>query len=231
MRTDSRPGRILLLTFLSASLPAVAAQETNPPYSAAMLKALQPLHGLVGTWQGEGASMRSSGWQEEVDVLWGFRERDGRVSLNFYFEGGELLDVGLLTYGPATKKYTFVAKTAKGAIIRFVGEPDGSSSLRLVRDEKTSDKLDRLDIRLLRGGDKMLLRFGTQKGRSSFYDNFAQIELFRQGVPLVEFADGPHCVVTGGAGRVAVEHDGKSYPVACGNTKEFFLAHPDLFAK
>jgi YHS domain-containing protein len=67
-----------------------------------------------------------------------------------------------------------------------------------------------------------------KKGTKSFEDQ-VRVEHFRQGDPLENFKEGPRYVVTGVAGRVSVDHQGKTYHVACEKSKEEFLAHPDRY--
>lgn len=194
-----------------------------------MLKALRPFHGMVGKWKGQGSSMKSSGWQDDDEVTWGFRDKDGRVSINFYFKGNLLFKEGLLTYDPASKKYVFLARLAKGgAPLRFVGEQDGKQMLKLDRDKEAGDGMDWLELKLLRGGDKLMLSLMEKKGRTSG-EQYAQIELFREGLPLENFQTGPHCLITGGAGRVQAEFEGEVYYVACPNTRALFLSDPKKF--
>jgi len=101
-----------------------------------MLEALRPLDTLIGTWKGTGTSLKSSGWDETIECTWGFREEDGRVSINFYIAGGELLEVGLLSYDPRSQLYKFVGRDKKGSRLHFEGKLAGTQTLRLPRTDK-----------------------------------------------------------------------------------------------
>lgn len=204
----------------------VLAYELNAP----QLEALRPLHGVVGSWQGEGSSAKSSGWREKMDVLWGYREKDGRVSIEFHPAGNPIFTRGLLTYDAEKEEYQFLAVAKGDAVLRFRGKPAGAQTIRLDRAEEASDKLDRVEIKLLREGDKMLFTFSSKKGKTSF-EQYAQTDLYRTDDPLDSFKNGPRCVVTGGAGRVEVDVNGEKFHVACENTKQLLLADPDRFAK
>jgi len=208
-----------------AGVVHAAAAEPNQD----MLAALRPFHGLVGNWKGTGTSTNSTGWREGAESLWGFRERDGRVSLNVYVDDGKLLDVGLLTYDPKSEQFRFIARDKSKNVIRFEGKPVGKQSLQLDRvDKEAKDGLDRLEIKLVRGGDKLIYSFRRKKGRT-FYEPYAQVELFREGRSLREFKDGPRCIVSGGAGRMTVEYGGNTYHVSDEGTREEFLRRPDKY--
>jgi hypothetical protein len=215
---------------LAVVLSARPAAAVDP--NVDMLDGLRPFHGLVGVWQGTGTNVdlktKTPFWKENIEATWGFRDSDGRVSINFYIENGLLLDVALLTYKPDTKTYEFISKDKKGAILHFEGNPSGSQSLRLDRTEKGADDLDRIEIKLLRGGEKLRYVFSKKKGRK-YHTSMAEVELFREGAPLESFKDGPKCIVTGGAGRLAVDHEGKTYHVACSATRKEFLDHAEKY--
>jgi hypothetical protein len=216
---------------LLALAGALLAQSVPPVKE--QLAGLLPYANCVGAWSGSGSSEKSSGWKEKIDGRWGFREKDGRVSINFYIEGSKLIKVGLLSFDPEGAKFRFSAKNAKDETIRFEGKQAAEGHLRLERiDKEGEDHLDRLELKLLRGGDKLLFDFRRKKGKNSF-EQFALVELFREGgleASAEKFEKGPFCVVTGGPGRVTFEHQGKTVTVADENCKEEYVAHPERYA-
>jgi len=207
--------------------------------SKEQIAALKPFAKFVGSWQGTGTSETQRDWKEKLECSWGFRKRDGRASLNFVLEGskrvnegGKLFNEGVLSFDPAEKKYRFAARTTKDEVLRFEGKPISDAGLRLERvDEGATDHLDRLELKVLRGGDKILFDFRRKRGTSSF-DAFATIEFFRTGgeeASAEKFAKGPFCVVTGGPGRVEFTWNGKTLHAADEACKEEFLAHPERY--
>ena len=113
--------------------------------------------------------------------------------------------------------------------MHFEGKPTGEQTVRLARvEEKHDDPFDVAEIKLVRGGDKLIYVLGKKIGKSAV-EPLVQVELFREGPSLATFADGPRCVVTGGAGRVECTYEGKTYHVACEAAREEFLSHPERY--
>jgi len=208
------------------------AKKADVPPSKEQIAGLRAFAKFVGSWQGSGTSETSRDWKEKLECTWGFRKKDGRASLNFVVEGGKLFSEGVLSFDPAEKKYRFAARTKKDEVLRFEGKPLSDAGLRLVRvDEGTTDHLDRLELKALRGGDKILFDFRRKRGTSSF-DAFATVEFFRAGgeeASAEKYAKGPFCVVTGGPGRVEFTHNDKTLHAADEACKEEFLAHPERY--
>ncbi len=197
--------RMLCCLMLSSSVIwcATACADSDP--NADMLTALKPFAPFVGSWKGTGTSQTSSGWTETGEVSWGFRKSDGRVSINFFPEKNPYFTAGLLTYDLESKQYQFIAKTKGDEKITLTGKREGQQGVRLTREK--GDKWDRLDLKFARAGDKVIFQFGKRRGSSA--ENVATIEWIREGKSEEEFAKGPRCVVTSGAGRVEVMHDGQ----------------------
>lgn len=220
-----RPLVVMLLT-------AVAAGADEPP-NKKMLDGLRPLHQAVGSWKGTGSTDRVLPWQQKLECTWGFRAKDGRVSLNFFAGAGKLLRRGLLTFSPDDGTFRLTIENPKKEVLRFEGKlQESATSLRLDRkDADAKDGLDRVEFKVVRAGDKLLFDFRKKRGKSAF-ENVATIELFREGgddASAEKFKEGPYCIVTGGAGRVKFTHDNRTFHVACEACKEEFLAHPERY--
>lgn len=221
------------ICFLAAlELPAQDdSKKADVAPNKEQIAGLRPYAKFVGSWQGTGTSEKTRDWKEKSDVTWGFRKRDGRASINFIVDKGQLFSEGVLSYDPAEKKYRFSARNKKDEVLRFEGKPVGDG-LRLDRiDEGATDHLDRLELKAPRAGDKLLFDFRKKRGTTS-HESFASIEFIRQGgeeASAEKFTKGPFCVVTGGPGRVEFTHNGKTLNAADEVCKEEFLAHPERY--
>lgn len=226
MRTPCR-----LQAFLAAVLALVLlgpscvwAEVPN----AKMIEMLRPFDGFVGIWKGSGVNPKSSGWNETLEGTWGFRERDGRASLNLYVDGGLMLKQALLTFDPVSEQYRLVIVTPKDKLLRFQGEVTGEQFLTLDRVDEAGDELDRIELKMVRGGHKMIYTFKKKVG-SSYYETNGNVELFRESPAQELFEANPRCIVTGGFGRIPVPYKGKTVFVACLATKEEFERRPDHY--
>jgi hypothetical protein len=217
---------------LTALLVQDDSKQADVPPSKEQIAGLRPFAKFVGKWAGGGTSEKTRDWKEKADVTWGFRKRDGRASINFIVDKGQLFSEGVLSFDPAERKYRFSARNKKDEVLRFEGKPSGDVGLRLERvDEGATDNLDRLELKAPRAGDKLVFDFRKKRGTTSF-ESFATIELIRQGgdeASAEKFTKGPFCIVTGGPGRVPFTHNGKSLHAADEVCKEEFLAHPERY--
>lgn len=218
---------------LALVLLAVVRRAEPADVDKNMLEQLKPFSAMVGSWTAQIDSGKASPVKEKVECSWGYRDADGRVSINLFFEPGSQIKVGLLTFDPKSKEFQFVAKDMSDKRMAFRGTRKDADrpALQLRRaDEKPEDGFDRVEIAVTKGGDKLLLSFSKRMSRSTFKPAVT-VEAFREGPSQYEFEKGPFCIVTGGAGRVKFEHKGATVHVACEATKELVLQNPEKFLK
>jgi YHS domain-containing protein len=229
--------RFFWLTLLAAIFVPFVVVGADDDSQDAVMDALKSIQAIVGEWEGSGNSDKSKGWDEAINCSWKFAEK-GRVSLYFTFTdkkdaktAGRLIDEAMITYDPAKKQYKFLAyKAGEEDVVEFVGEAKSETNLLLDRVKPAGDNLDRLDIKLLNDGDRLVYTFQRRIGRSSVYRPFAMVGLNRKGVSLAASADsGPKCIVTGGAGTMTVSYKGQTYYVCCSGCRATFLDDPEKF--
>lgn len=217
-----------LVLFAGVSL----AEPTQEDSAAGALKEIQD---LVGEWEGTGKSDASEGWEEKISGRWKFGA--GKSSLYFHLADvknsgeGRLLDEFMIAFDPAKETYVLkaYAKGASDEPLAFSGKARSPSHLVFDRDRKggATDPVDRIELKLLNDGDRLVYTVQRRIGASSRYRPYALVGLNRKGTSLAAKASGgPTCVVTGGAGVIAVSHDGKTYFVCCSGCRDAFLADP-----
>jgi len=211
------------------------ASESDP----AVMEALQEVQDVVGSWEGLGAtSDKAKNWEEKSDVAWKFN-KNGKVSLYWTFKDkpgkdkGRLFAEGMLTYDSAKQLYRFKAyKTGdEETVLDFEGKRTKSGlQLDRVNKGKAKDELDRIDLKVLNDGDRVVFTVLRKIGTSKNYKSFAQIGMTRQGTSIASReANGPKCIVTGGAGTIAVNYNGETYYVCCTGCRDAFMAEPEKF--
>lgn len=205
----------------------------------AVMEGLQEVQDIVGQWEGLGATTdKSKNWEEKTDVAWKFN-KNGKVSLYWTFQDqkgkdkGRLFEEGMLTYDPTKKIYRFKAYKAGDAesVVEFEGKRTKSGlQLDRINKAKAKDDLDRLDLKVLNDGDRLVFSIQKKIGTSKVYKSFAQIGMTRQGTSVANReANGPKCIVTGGAGTMTVSYNGQTYYVCCTGCRDAFLAEPEKF--
>ena len=204
----------------------------------AVMEQLQGIQDIVGQWEGLGAtSDKSKNWEEKTAVAWKFN-KNGKVSLYWTFQDqkgkdkGRLFDDGMLTYDPAKKLYVFKARRAGDEDpIVFEGKRTKTGlQLDRVNKGKAKDELDRVDLKVLNDGDRLVFSIQRKIGAAKVYKPYAQIGMTRQGTSIASReGNGPKCIVTGGAGTIAVSYKGDTYYVCCTGCRDAFLAEPEKF--
>lgn len=211
------------------ALITLAPLTWGAPPDKAQLDSLRPVAGMVGQWKGMASAPKALDWPTSMEVLWGFREKDGRVSINFLPTDDKLFKEGLLVVEAEKKLYRLILRDRLGEVSRFEGPRAVGESLRLHRaGEPSNEGADRVDIKLVRSGDKLIIAFARRLGKSAF-ETTSSVELFRDGASLTSLKDAPVCVVTGGPGRLTIDVQGRSVPLACEGAKAEFLAHPERY--
>ncbi|MGD9647562.1 MAG: hypothetical protein AB7U73_17740 [Pirellulales bacterium] len=196
-------------------------------------QALAPCRSLVGEWRGVGQPKRGStrgAWTEQSQWSWSFAE--GRAELRAEIDDGHFF--GLLQLRPGDEPGEFVllatplvAGDTKSTVAprRFRGEyRDGT--LVVTAEQATAGQPARITIRLVAGGDRLVVLYEQATGEESF-SRLAEVASTRRGSSFATAAAaGRECVVTGGLGTIAVEYDGRTYYVCCGGCREAFNDDP-----
>ena len=212
---------------------SAAARAGEEPSLEADKQALAPLQPYVGQWRGVGLPKRGSNqgaWTEQSQ--WAWRFTDGRAELVGELDGDKYFD--RLEIRPGDKPGTFDVLAAAeqvseeaggGGPAHYRGEvTDGA--LRVTADRPQADAPARITVRLVAGGDRMLVLYEKEVG-DGLFRRLAEVGSTRKGSLFAKSAaSGPECVVTGGLGTIAVEYEGKTYYVCCGGCRDLFNDDP-----
>ncbi|HVX14481.1 MAG TPA: hypothetical protein VHC22_25060 [Pirellulales bacterium] len=218
----------LSLSMLYVAESAVAAPEDRTANDKA---ALSPLQEYVGAWRGVGQPRRGSNqgaWSEAAD--WSWRFADGRAMLVCDSPKGKFYRSAKLSPAAEKARYDLVAERADGSgEDRFSGGIDEAGQLVLVADdagERPADAPSRITIRTVADGDRLLVLY-EKRATGDRYSRLAEVGYTRAGVSFAKGSGEPECVVTGGVGTIAVEHQGKKYYVCCTGCRDLFNDDPE----
>ncbi len=217
---------LLCVTGAVWSLTSTATEPKQLEHDKQVLASLQA---YVGEWRGVGLPKRGSNqgaWSETAEWTWKFAEDHAALVALLrpgkYFERLELrpdaTDATLVVDA-------FDAQSPETPAVHYRGELK-DSELVATAAESPEGLPARITIRLVAGGDRMLVLYERRLSPDSFA-RMAEVGSTRKGSSFAKLAtSGPECVVTGGLGTIEVEHDGKTYFVCCGGCKDLFEEDP-----
>lgn len=194
---------------------------------AAAQKALEPFNSYIGGWRGAGQVRRGSrtgAWQEDGIFVWNFDK--GGVGVQYDVKEGKHIRHGLLTWDAKKKTFRFKATFADKVERDYTGKFEKNAFV-LESEPDAKDYVSRVTIRQL-NEKRMLVLYETRKASQSFYRRVGEVGYTREGTRLASSdSSGPECVVTGGAGTIAVSFKGKTYYVCCTGCRDAFNDDPE----
>lgn len=190
---------------------------------------LAMLQDLVGQWRGVGQLRRGSNrgsWIEQGDWQWQFAAEG--PALEWTVADGKYVVAARLV--PAEKPGTFelhLRATEAGDPAIYHGARGDDGTLVLAADDVAAEQPARITVRLVAGGDRLVVLFERRLGDAERYVRLAEVGYTRVGSQFGKGQSVPECIVTGGAGTIVVEHDGRTYYVCCSGCRDYFLADPE----
>jgi YHS domain-containing protein len=234
MRTMRASVFVLLGLFcLAADTPGTGGD----PF-AADKRALAGLQDYVGGWRGVGQLQRGSNkgaWIEQADWAWKFS--DSHASLVFTSPDSKYYTSGQVLAGPKPGTFEMLARREQkdssgvgGNADRFSGSLNGNGELVFVanrpNNKPAGEEIARLTLRQVAGGDRLVMLLERRTAGDNQFARLAEIGYTRRGSAFAKGSNRPECVVTGGAGTIAVEHEGRTYYVCCSGCKDLFTQDP-----
>lgn len=215
---------ILTSTWLTGSSPTVADETTLTGADSALAE----YRDLVGKWRGVGQPRRGStrgAWQEEIE--WHFHFEEGQVSLECASQDSRWMKHAALQAADQAGEYKLQLKgeQSEEAPRPYQGKKSDDGSLVFMLKTPVSGSPDRIIVRLVAGGDRLVVLYETL-GNGDRYSRLAEVGYTRHGANFAQESY-PECIVTGGRGTIPVEHHGKTYYVCCSGCRELFLESPD----
>ncbi len=232
MRRSLLAALTLCACAIALAVPAGAADKKDLTEKAA----LQKVGEYVGEWKANGKTKltgKETFWKETLTMGWKFK--DGNSAIALEIKDGKFYNSGLIKYDLEKKVYKLVIIDKDKKEVPF----DGTfvkGNLIFTRTDAESGDVQKLTLYTIADGARMVMKSEVQsKGKGLFSEQFS-LAGNKEGE---SFAGGgskkPECIVTGGAGTMAVAFGGKTYYVCCSGCREEFDANPkkyvDLFEK
>ncbi|MBA4019283.1 MAG: hypothetical protein C0483_19125 [Pirellula sp.] len=192
---------------------------------------LRTLQELIGQWKGVGQVRRGSAkgsWIEVGDWAWDFT--DGKSAVAFASPASKHFRAGRITAGDRREILLLKARTADGKELAYEGgrRDDGAWEFLAVDKTPTAQTPSRVVLRLTAEGKRLIMLLERRLGTADdAFATLAEIGYTRAGSNFGQGSGGPKCIVTDGAGTIAVSHAGKTYYVCCSGCKELFDSEPE----
>jgi YHS domain-containing protein len=220
-----RVALLVLLVSVSAA-PTADAPKKSPK------EALRAFDSLIGSWRGTGQphskADKQKFWQETIAWEWQFKKDD--VSLKCAFEKGKYFTEGQLRYLPDKDIYQLALTTTDKETLRFEGKLK-DHVLTLERTDEQKKETQRLVINLLHD-NRYLYHYEFKPQDKGVFTRVYQVGCTKEGVPFASSGQPEReCIVSGGAGTMAVMYKGKTYYVCCSGCRSEFNANPEKYIK
>jgi len=154
------------------------------------------------------------------------RVDQARLDKSKHFKAGELR---YLPGKDAASKDAFqlTLRTQGMDTVTFTGALD-NKTLALERPEK--DDVHRLVFTFLHA-NRFLYRYEVKPAGKALFAKQFWVGATKEGVPFAAGDGKPECIVSGGAGTIAVVHMGTTYYVCCGGCRDEFRENPEKYIK
>jgi len=201
--------------------------RADEPPQANPAKDLNAFRDLVGEWRGVGQIRRGStrgAWQENLEWLYSF---DGDVpALVAQSADARWIKQARVTASDVPGRFRLEVAAPEGAGKRvFSGESSADGALVFEADESAQGVPDRISLRVVAGGDRLIVLYETL-GAGDRFARLGEVGFTRRGAGFGK-SSYPECIVTGGRGTILVDYNGKSYYVCCSGCRDLFLESPE----
>lgn len=211
---------------LAAALLCVATALGGPPPDEAAVSALQPAQGLVGEWRGVGQPKRGvsqGAWIESAAWEWEFEGEKPTLAMQVV-DGKHWSAAKLTAPDQGSADFALEVTLPDGSQLDFTGQPDESGVWTFRSAKASAAQPSRITLKFVASGARMVVLL---EGRANDrYFRIAEIGYTRRGATFAAGDGHPECIVTGGYGSIAVEHEGRTYYVCCTGCQELFESDP-----
>ena len=166
---------------------------------------------------------RAGAWQENGVFVWNFD--GGQVAVQYDVKDGKQIRTAQVRFDAQTKTFVMQATFADKVKRRYTGKREKNVFV-FESEPDAANYVSRVTLRQL-NEKRMLVLYETRKASQSFYRRLGEVGYTRAGTRLAASGrTGPECVVTGGAGTIAVSFQGQTYYVCCTGCRDAFNDDP-----
>ncbi|MGL6075648.1 MAG: YHS domain-containing protein [Fimbriiglobus sp.] len=215
-----------VLTFAFV-VPVFAEDKKPDPVAKA---ALQKVGEFIGEWKANGKTKitgKETLWKETLQFGWKFKDGESWIALDIV--DGKFNKSGELKYDTTKKLYKLKLVDKEKKEANFDGTIVKGNLVFTSKDTDSGD-ITKMTLYTVADGARMVLKTEVQAKGKGLFNELYSLAGNKEGE---SFAGGgskkPECIVTGGAGTMAVSYMGKTYYVCCSGCREEFDANPKKY--
>jgi YHS domain-containing protein len=217
------------LAFLAMVIMVPAFAEDKKPDPVAKA-ALQKIGDYIGEWKANGKTKvtgKETLWKETLQFGWKFKDGESWIALEIV--EGKFNKSGEVKYDSTKKAYKLKLLDKEKKETNFEGTITKNQLVFTSKDAESGD-VQKLTLYTIADGARMVMKYETQAKGKGLFNELYSLAGNKEGE---SFAGGggkkPECIVTGGAGTMAVNYMGKTYYVCCSGCREEFDANPKKY--
>jgi YHS domain-containing protein len=221
--------RAMMVSIAALGIAGLTSGDDEPqkrPTASASIEALREFNGLIGAWRGIGQVKRGSpqgAWQEKAELVWELKPKS--TGIRWTIATGKEWKSALLSHDEKTKLFTLSATLPDDSTRTYQGKFEDKKLVLEGSDEKKD--VHRITV-TLHSENRILVLFEKRPELQSFFTRVGEVGYQREGTKIAAVGgSGPLCVVTGGAGTIAVMYKGKTYYVCCTGCRDAFNDDPE----
>jgi len=223
-----------IVAFFAVVLLA-AGLEADQPAGKSPREALQVFGGLVGAWKGTGQPIGSKEdvqkgfWTEKLEWGWKFKDQDAWIVIDFqkskYFTAAEL------RYVPEKDHFAMTLTTVQKEKVVYVGNVETRDMTKILTLDREGDKEAQRLVFTFLHSNRFLYRYEVKPDGRPLYAKKWTVGVTKDGESFAVGSGKPECIVSGGAGTIAVSFMSKTYYVCCSGCRDEFNANAAKYVK
>jgi len=219
----------LMIGLLTVATRTLAAPSADLETKKEKLRELQD---FIGQWNLNGSTKLKPGprdkfWSETVDWSWRFKGDDCWLTVNF--KGGKFLTGGEVRWLLKEKVYELTGTPADSKDrITFKGTLK-DEKLVFERVDPKSKETQRIRMNTAADGIRFVYLVDRKSQGGTIWKLDYVVAGNKKGESLAKKEKKPECVVSGGAGTMAVSYMGETYYVCCSGCRDAFNENPKKY--
>ena len=220
--------RLLSCLALVAGLFALTGTAADKKDVEKTKAALGELGDFIGQWNLNGEDAKKALSKEVWTWGWKFPKKEtDPLGMAIEIKDGKVFTGGFVTYDLDKKEYKFALTGKDGKAQDFTGKL-AKGVLKIERTDSNKD-VYKLSINTAANGIRLVGTYEVVTGGKGLGTTIYKVSGSKEGESIAGGGKKNECIVTGGAGTIAVSALGRSFFVCCSGCRDEFNANPKKY--